>query len=42
MKDISIYFQPIEAFEAINESLGSLIQFHTEGNFPDLKKNGIA
>lgn len=42
MKDISIYFQPIEAFEAKNESLGSLIQIHTEGNFPDLKKNGIA
>jgi arginase family enzyme len=42
MKDISIYFQPIEAQEAKSESLGSLIQKHTEGNFPDLKSNGIA
>ncbi len=42
MKDISIYFQPLEAQEAKSESLGSLIQKHTEGNFPDLKSNGIA
>ncbi len=42
MKDISIYFQPVEALEAKSESLGSVIQIHTEGNFPDLKKNGIA
>jgi formiminoglutamase len=42
MKDISIYFQPVEALEAKSESLGSVIQIHTAGNFPDLKKNGIA
>lgn len=42
MKDISIYFQPVSELEAAEESLGSTIQYHTEGDFPELKKNGIA
>lgn len=42
MKDISIYFQPLEIGDLAEESLGQLIQYHTEGYFPELKKNGIA
>lgn len=42
MKDISIYFQPVEVAEAAEGTLGQQIHYHTEGNFPELKKNGIA
>lgn len=43
MKDISIYFQPIEQFEKSNEdTLEKHIVKHTENHFPELKKKGIA
>lgn len=42
MKDISIYFQPVDRIASIDESLGSKIQYHTEGDFPDLETKGIA
>lgn len=42
MKDISIYFQPVAMPEVAEESLGQRIQVHTEGNFPELQKNGVA
>ena len=42
MKDISIYFQPVAFSAFAEESLGQKIEIHTEGNFPELKKNGIA
>ena len=43
MKDISIYFKPIE-FEwfALEGTIGSKIQIHHEGKFPELDKKGIA
>lgn len=42
MTDISIYFQPIEIDSFMEESIGSRILFHTEGNFPELEKGGVA
>lgn len=43
MKDISIYFQAIEVEEGFEkESIGKEINIHTEDNFPDLSKKGIA
>lgn len=42
MKDISIYFQPVNLAEFPEESLGHTIQFHTDSGFPTLDKNGIA
>lgn len=43
MKDISIYFKPVSfqiPFE--EEVLGNYIQFHKDGNFPTIKKKGVA
>lgn len=42
MKDISIYFRPLEVTAVAAESLGQKIEYHTEDSFPELKKNGIA
>ena len=42
MKDISIYFQPVERIHSIDESLGKKIQYHTEGDFPSLDAKGVA
>lgn len=42
MKDISIYFQPVNLAEFHEDSLGSTIQFHTASGFPTMEKNGIA
>lgn len=39
---ISIYFQPIEIDSFVEESIGSTILAHTQGNFPELEKGGIA
>ena len=40
MKDLSIYFQPVE--ETSSSGLGVQISIHTEGNFPELKEKGVA
>jgi formiminoglutamase len=43
MKDIEIYFTPIESLILPKEnSLGSKISRHTEGNFPDIENKGVA
>ena len=42
MTDISIYFQPVKIDSYFDESIGSIILSHTEGNFPDLEKGGVA
>jgi formiminoglutamase len=42
MKDISIYFQPVERVNSIDESLGNKIQYHTDGDFPSLDTRGVA
>jgi len=43
MKDISIYFNPVKSIDHnSSKSLGSLFHSHTEGDFPDLKKEGVA
>ena len=42
MKDISIYFQPVERIHSIEESLGSKIEYHTEGDCPLLNAKGVA
>lgn len=43
MKDISIYFQPVlTESETSDATIGSVIATHTENNFPDLVKGGIA
>lgn len=43
MKDISIYFSPVkEQVHSVEEQLGAKIMTHTENNFPDIEKNGIA
>lgn len=44
MKDISIYFQPVQYEMEIfpENTLGSSMQIHRDGNFPELKKGGIA
>ena len=43
MKDISIYFTPIEIDQIKKEgTIGNNIEIFTEGNFPELKKDGIA
>lgn len=43
MKDISIYFRPVEIDEEfVENSIGKEIQIHTEDNFPEIKKGSIA
>ncbi len=43
MKDISIYFSPIEVELTKKEgTIGSNIEIYTEGNFPEIKKDSIA
>jgi formiminoglutamase len=42
MKDISIYFQPIEHTFSETESVGEKMNVHTIAHFPTLEKNGIA
>jgi len=40
MKDLSIYFQPVE--ETVGFGLGAHAAIHTDGNFPELKEKGVA
>jgi formiminoglutamase len=43
MKDLEIYFTPIKSLAVIAEkTLGSKIEIHTEDNFPEMEKKGIA
>lgn len=43
MKDISIYFQPVlTESENVDTTIGAIIATHTENNFPELIKGGIA
>ncbi len=43
MRDIEIYFTPLESrFPKGEGSLGKRVQIHTEGNFPEIEKKGIA
>tara|TARA_B100000508_G_scaffold141093_1_gene146560 strand:+ start:70678 stop:71826 length:1149 start_codon:yes stop_codon:yes gene_type:complete len=43
MKDLSIYFQPVEVDTEFKEQqIGSVMNIHRSGNFPDLDKKGIA
>ena len=43
MKDISIYFQPVQINAEIKgNSLGEIIESHTEANFPTIENNAIA
>lgn len=43
MKDLSIYFRPIDLPDTIlEESVGARLQCHTESGFPELKKGGVA
>lgn len=42
MKDLSIYFQPVEKQEAIENTLGSVLYSYSESNFPELNSKGIA
>ena len=40
--DISYFFKPISVDSIVDQSIASTILAHTEGNFPDLEKGGIA
>ncbi len=43
MKDISFYFRPAEIPEEVNEqTLGTRMHRHTDGEFPEINKPGIA
>jgi formiminoglutamase len=43
MKDLSIYFQPIEFQDKFSEQkIGGYISAHTAASFPEMKKGGIA
>lgn len=43
MKDISIYFSPLERTEVQNTlKIGGSVQCHTESGFPEIDKNGVA
>ncbi len=43
MKDISIYFQPVETnIQVSNAKLFGSIAIHDEGGFPDISKHGVA
>jgi hypothetical protein len=43
MKDISIYFTPIELDKTYEEqTIGSVIEIYRDASFPDLKSGGVA
>lgn len=43
MKDISIYFSPVTIEPELKEgTIGNFASIHSEGNFPDIEKGGIA
>ena len=43
MKDISIYFSPVDAGITVKEdSLGGAMRIHSEGDFPAIDDAGIA
>ncbi len=43
MKDLDLFFQPVESFDLLNETcLGHQIIAYAEEDFPVLKKNGVA
>ena len=43
MKDISIYFSPLERTEEQNTlKIGGSVQCHTENGFPEIDKSGVA
>lgn len=43
MKDLEIYFSPIDAPDSVSEnSLGSKVFIHTQDNFPEIKNKGVA
>lgn len=43
MEDISLFFSPIETEpDKLEGTIGAAIQYHSEGNFPELKRGGIA
>jgi len=43
MKDISIYFQPVNnSYESAEGTIGSVMSLHTDNGFPELVKGGIA
>jgi arginase family enzyme len=43
MKDISIYFTPIELDKTyVEQTIGSVIEIHRDASFPDLKSGGVA
>ena len=43
MKDISIYFKPVQIeLSYDDQKIGAAIEVHTDGNFPDLKSGGVA
>ncbi len=42
MENISFYFTPILLGRLSDKGLGQQIDIHTEGGFPEVKKNGIA
>lgn len=42
MKDISIYFSPVESNDFKEETIGSIIQANDEAGFPELESGGVA
>jgi formiminoglutamase len=42
MKDLSIYFRPLEEKEYPADTIGSLIHAHTAHGFPEMTKGGLA
>ncbi|MGB0915830.1 MAG: formimidoylglutamase [Crocinitomicaceae bacterium] len=42
MKDISIYFKPLESFTPKSDSIGSSIFVNDENGFPEIEKKGVA
>lgn len=42
MKDISIYFSPVESYNFQEETIGSIIQVNNEAGFPELESGGVA
>lgn len=42
MKDLSIYFRPLDAKEYPADSIGALIHAHDAHGFPEMKKGGLA
>lgn len=41
MKDISIYFQPLEKFDTVPGSMGEFVDYNF-GSFPDIEAKGVA